>query len=358
MTDIGIKFKLIRNMNEHGEKLNVQNPRAAAQPHTHKQRPAKKQPEFIDNRPEALIQRQINLIAGRYGASAANHNFNNAPYIPTTNIGPIQRVEPERLKSLGEAIDEMSENAPEAGVNMWTISLPDDGPQIILLGTIHNSLVLQEMPQGPQLVQFLQRMEFSKVFTEIETDIPNAETLGNLEEQFREKSGPEPDKHADRRGWMAWKLKEQARSTEHELPIRKYKMDDIYKSLALSGSKSDSRALETEQTRDIAAEQSWIDRGRTGVKEDDIKMGSADQDLVMESIRTGNEKSHWKKYAEYLKQGIDIQNIEERNDQWVQTDMSEYSKTVPTLWIVGASHLPGLILRFGEKKAKIEPIRL
>ncbi len=241
---------------------------------------------------------------------------------------------------------------------MWTISLPDGGPQIILLGTIHNSLVLQEMPQGPQLVQFLRGMKFSKVFTEIVTDIPNAETLGNLETQFREKLGPEPDINADKKGWVAWKRQAQAQSMDHDLPIRKHKMDDIYKSLALAGSESEPMALETDETRHIAAVKSWEDRGRTGVKEDDIKMVPADQDLVMESIRTGNEKSHWKKYAEYLKRGIDIQDIEERNDQWMDTDMSEYSKTEPTLWIVGASHLPGLILRFGEKKAKIEPIRL
>jgi hypothetical protein len=73
-------------------------------------------------------------------------------------------------------------------------------------------------------------------------------------------------------------------------------------------------------------------------------------------VTSGDEQKIMGLHASYLKQGIDPQDIEARNDQWIEgVAPGGYHVGETVLWIVGASHLAGLTLRLRKKGWTGEP---
>ena len=62
-----------------------------------------------------------------------------------------------------------------------------------------------------------------------------------------------------------------------------------------------------------------------------------------ETIIQGNQKALFQEAYIEKKDKRDIANCEERNSQWMAKEEALQDKT---LWIIGAAHLPGLIVRF------------
>jgi hypothetical protein len=65
---------------------------------------------------------------------------------------------------------------------------------------------------------------------------------------------------------------------------------------------------------------------------------------VEEMVVSGNEKQLMTMHSKHLQKGIDVQDIEARNDQWTGNVAPENYAGRTVLWVVGVSHLAGLMV--------------
>jgi uncharacterized protein YbaP (TraB family) len=282
---------------------------------------------------------------------------------------PVQMMKPDDLALLGKEIDLATATDAQAALSphLWRLSLPS-GAVIYVVGTVHSSTMLvemakaqKEMPESKdqvgntpvaRLLHFISTTEFSSVHTEIHAELPALEKIYPPLDLLSE-----PNRSSQKAQWAKY-----IKRMQNGDGLNVEAMDDVLASLAIREKGDSYHALETEETRNAATLTNYKDAGG---QEAVVPQGwearlpnEANDDLIA-AYRSGNEQGMWAIHAEALKKGLDPQGIEARNDQWVaklEQEAAKYDAKTPALWIVGASHIPGLLVRFRKQKLAFEKV--
>ena len=285
------------------------------------------------------------------------------------DAGPltVQRITEEELKGRGATIREMAKDAPERGVHLWKVS--HKGSSVHLLGTEHArklSEVGSDASLREYLITFLTTGQFTSVYTEKIEEIPYLAPEANLAEQLEKFISVKADVEkglkaapSSREFKIATSKLANARTGGLDA-ILSLSLDQAYLSLATSGREPKRLNLETDDTRLEAKKSNMRDMG---IEDSDpthrlYKPDGATDDAAASdaSFRRGDQKSLFKEVADEMESGRDLASGEERNRQWMDVFKNALAETpeVKQLWIVGAAHLPGLILRFKELGWEVE----
>ena len=291
-------------------------------------------------------------------------------------VAAVQCITDEELKLRGARMAELGKDAPESGMNLWQVKDPKTGACVFLLGTEHG-LHLSQMKQHPQLIEFLRSTPFTHVYSETTgrfddgnlSDVPldvaqklneKVELETDLKQRFPQ---GQPESGRPRIEYLRAAQKVDLASSQSG-NIDKAGLDDAYVALAMTGREKEHAAkrdvLETPQTRELAAAQNVKDLGidinnQHGKYAETITKVSraGNEDSGPDTyVRDGNQKAIFLEQAKELLEGRDIANAEERNRQWTERLGKEggIKEGAVELWIVGAAHLPGLLLRFEDLK--------
>lgn len=320
--------------------------------------------------PAAPFQADLDAIQGdALQLKADSQTLPSDGDLQTSN--PIQMMKPEELAAMGDAIDTAVEtDAQEAlSSHLWQLHLPEDA-KLFIVGTVHANTLLVEMAKGQKqmanaldqdgntpvarLLKFISTTDFDQVYTEISAALPALESiippLDLLEEPVRKQNLEK---------WKAYQLRKQQGHGLHAGA-----MDDVLASLAIKEKPDRYHALETEATRSAATTANYKDAGGQAAEVPqgwEARLTPADNDALINAYAIGNEKQMWAIHAAMLKNGLDPQGIEARNAQWVaklDADKGKYEAKSTSLWIVGASHIPGLMVRFRKLGLKFEKVVL
>jgi hypothetical protein len=241
----------------------------------------------------------------------------------------------EELIGRGNEIEDLSKTAPTSGGDIWHFT-DSKSTELYIIGTMHGPL-FRSMPTQKQerLFDFLTGTGFSKVYTEITSDL--ALNIPAMREAFQTLSAPEPPEGSPTREFAKRRILKRNASETLNLSD---KLDDIYGALANKG--APTFGLETEKSRN-EIRQSYA---QSSIKNKEEQGLTASEEIDMETfVQAGDEKKIMGLHASKLKQGIDPQDIEARNDQWTEgVAPNAYHVGEKVLWIVGASHLGGLTL--------------
>jgi hypothetical protein len=141
-------------------------------------------------------------------------------------------------------------------------------------------------------------------------------------------------------------------------------LDEAYFALAKSSGQSSVTKtgvrvegfLETEETRKAAHDRT--DRNTRAHfpewKESELGLRrnrSADIPETFDNITKGDQQDIFNYVSEHMTRGYDIISGEQRNKQWMEKVVLGDDKPKAgdcQLWIVGAYHIPGLVLRFQQ----------
>jgi hypothetical protein len=322
---------------------------------------------FTDDRPVAAFQRKLNAGLSS-GIQDTNHDFDQSSKGAVS--APIQRIKKSELIERGKKVAEKAKTAPKEGVNLWKATFADPKMTIFLLGTNHG-LSLMQIGKTPEaragLMHFLQKTDFTHVFNEMEETDLRVAYLENAAEKLEEKIeadkeyDPEADRPIDRGVLRTW-MKARGRAEKADVGMADYeklKLDRAYLALASRRPKEDTRTiktggLETKETRETARKANV--EQILASERPQISVEASTEEVSTEDVRTGNQQMLFEEQAKEMMAGIDLANAEERNRQWVDrlTEDGFIKKDDVQLWIVGAAHLPGLIIRLEDLKWKVE----
>jgi hypothetical protein len=276
----------------------------------------------------------------------------------------LQRITEEELKNRGKKIREMAKSAPERGVNLWMASR--NGAIVYLLGTEHRRKLAEvgaDASMRQYLIKFLTVENFTQVYTEKVEEIPfikhDANLSAQLERFIEVKKSVENDlnesEDSSKYKRAVAKLNNARTGGLHD--ILKISLDQAYLSLATSGKQVERRGLETDETRLKATEINVRDmKIAKGDPEKKLYNPEKKSDPSDNSFQVGDQKRLFNEVADEMESGRDIASAEERNRQWIdilQAIMAD-AQQIKQLWIVGAAHLPGLILRLQELQWEVK----
>lgn len=306
---------------------------------------------LVDNRPGAVAQRKM-----QEAIAASSRNI-------------IQRVTTDELQERGNTLRRADARfVPESGVNLWRMENQPEDALIYLLGTAHG-LTLPEIGVNAgarnYLIGFLQQENFSHVFTEMPLRLDfttyEPDLAGKLEAKIQaqrllneEFPGGQPVAAAGRRAFLH--RQNTVTSAESSLQrIDKLQLDDSYATIATVRPGDRPRpvlgALETNDTKLAAHMQNIEDLGISPDDEGYRLRRAPDEPIPSnDSVIRGNQQTLFVEASEEMLAGRDIADSEERNRQWMERvrNMNLVNRGDRQLWIIGAAHLPGLILRFSE----------
>ncbi len=279
---------------------------------------------------------------------------------------PAQRIGADELRGRSIEMEQLAEAAPESGVNLWAATNPRLPAMIYLLGTAHG-LKLSEMGVNAAareyLIDFLRTEAFTHVFTEMATQLPGTQHVPNLAAQLElkrkavqalesfPKGGPPV---SERARYIAYhKALSEVSKVESGLGGNDLQLDDAYLNLAQrprTGAAVGPKvgALEDSTRRTLAHETNIRDMDlephdptyRLGYAPDEPISGSKD-------VVSGNQKALFTEATAEAREGRDIANVEQRNKQWMKHVAPDNVKPGDKqVWIIGAAHLAGLVLRF------------
>jgi len=352
------------------EKPKEKKSRAVANSVTQKMTNNGENPMFIDNRMEAVSQRNIRTLADNYSSNheepvlnkenytnlPANANRRKRSAILPQNF-PIQFIKPNDLKEMGESMQKIKfkEAAGVLSTHMWKLLLPNYAT-VVIVGTVHSYSMIQDMAvkqkgiyekdnaedftPAEEMLNYISKTKFSKVYTEIKMALPSLEKVKEPLELLEK-----PDR-SEKNLFSKYIKRIQAGHGMSEAG-----MDETLARLALKSDDTNYKSLETKETREQADNDNYHDSG--GDKDTapigwGARLSKIANEELIESYKTGNERKLWKIHATELEKGLDPQGIEARNTQWIEklkTEVDNYDTASPTLWIVGASHIPGLLMR-------------
>jgi hypothetical protein len=345
--------------------------------------------QFIDNRPEAVAQKRLQAMlnnspramqakahqkmANESGDQAVKSTASRTTALlqRTNNAAPsfpVQRIGTDELKGRGMEMDTLAQNAPERGVNLWVATNPNLPASIYLLGTAHG-LKLSEMgvdaAARQYLIDFLRTEPFTHVFTEVAAQLPGTLHVPDLAAGLEAKraavqalnqfpDGGPPS--TERKEYIAYRRALNKVSTvETGLGGNDLLLDDAYLNLAHkprpdieAGPKVG--ALEDSSRRILAHETNLRDMGLSQ-EDEGHKLRRAPDEVISgnEDVVSGNQKTLFTDAAREALAGRDIASAEQRNKQWMKHVSPDNVKPGDKqLWIVGAAHLPGLVLRFSD----------
>ena len=280
----------------------------------------------------------------------------------------IQRIEEADLKQRGARIAEKAKTAPVSGMNLWEAVCAQPPATVFLLGTNHG-LHITQMAEWKGLVAFLQSEPFTHVLSETTatfdktTTSAPADVTSYLESKIKIE-GDFSKLFVD--GTYTGTAKQQAIAkgkltnlNNQTNALDDQALDDGYVTMGMtSGRKAKPRRelLETTESRAEARQQNERDLGIDYSNDSKYKIEPRPGVTAgTEDVRTGNQRDLFEAQAQELKEGRDVANAEQRNKQWVdRLKLPENLKEGDRqLWIVGAAHLPGLILRFEDLGWKV-----
>ncbi|MCE9579538.1 MAG: hypothetical protein K8W52_40835 [Deltaproteobacteria bacterium] len=215
------------------------------------------------------------------------------------------------------------------------------GVTIHLLGTMH-SKILGKMKEGKAIIAYLSTHQFTHVFSELAHDISAIDAdPGKLTTAIDTLTAGEPDRKANRPGWVHYM---QNKDKMGDL-VGGQRLDEMYAAIALRGQGSSSGLETNEGLRADASAQNDRDLGPANHGKPDW------HDDIQTAIQNGDQKFMWKLIGARMKSGQDNEDTEERNARWIGSRVSAHGalhRGDSQLWIVGASHLPGLVLRLSQ----------
>jgi uncharacterized protein YbaP (TraB family) len=238
-----------------------------------------------------------------------------------------QTVKSNKIEERGNGIEELSKVAPKEGANLWKCNKEESGETLYILGTMHG-VKIYKLHKAKELVQFLSQNNFDKVYTEIAEEAKEL-SAAELKENLTNFSIPEPTEGNRVAKIRHGQKKQRAERSMDELGG----LDEVYSMLASKG--NGSLGLETEESRKN------IRDGYAGTL-NEVETRYENYEEVEQWITSGNEQKLMEHHSGYLKKGIDVQDIEARNDEWV-ANKKEGERGSNEIWIVGASHLGGLV---------------
>jgi hypothetical protein len=282
------------------------------------------------------------------------------PVVPLAGLAlPVRRIPPEDLRQRGAQIAEMAEGAPEEGVNLWVARNPVLDATIHLLGT-HHGLRLTQVQGWGAVIRYLRDGRFTHVYTETtgrsaEGELPATDTL--IDYLKRKVSTEEERDKAEQAKDEKKRIRANALVGQLDLQTAKIdtlSLDDAYAALAMTCTPKPKRSeLETTDSRSRAHEQNRLHGVPTAntapVEMDAAAKEKADKELDAQNARdkkdvsTGNQRAIFSAQAKEMRAGLDLASAEERNRQWI--DGTAVEKKDNQVWIVGAAHQAGLILR-------------
>ena len=283
----------------------------------------------------------------------------NDCFAPLRRTPVIRRITAEELKQRGERIDAMAKSAPESGFNLWQARHPELDATVYLLGTQHG-LYLTNIREWPRVISFLSEQEFTHVLSETTgahddraMQLPDANTLVSKlknKAELTAEAGKEATPEKRRRIILG--LLANIRSITGS--IDDVKLDSAYVALALNGKgrRSKRSILDSPEVRD-AASQKNSDDGVAEASKNALaaKAGKPETEKQQQAVPTGDQRTQFLDDAQEKLAGLDIANTEERNKRWVEG--TAVAKGDRQVWIVGAAHLAGLILRFEDLGWKV-----
>jgi uncharacterized protein YbaP (TraB family) len=278
--------------------------------------------------------------------------------------GVVQRITDADLRARGARTQALAQTAPISGANLWHAS--HGAAAVYVLGTLHFGN-LSQFPQATRqfLVTFLRGNNFDEVYTEVQMapkQFPNANltaqgieaNIANLAtaEHVAAQAVPANDAKAKRAQKMAAIEANTIRGSETMNLASNVQLDDCYLTLACQGKSVPNFHFETNQTRAAAQQQDALDLlgpaaaySRTGRFDTDNRIDSG-----LANFYAGNQSVQFGDRSAEMLAGREPAEIEQRNKQWMDILQGNppNAQNARQLWIVGADHLSGLILRFQD----------
>jgi len=263
----------------------------------------------------------------------------------------------------GQQIVQQAAAMPTRGMNLWKVTPLDGRGSLYVVGT-HHGLRLGAMRYAVPLIRFLQGKRFTHVFTEIDptamllgnsTDYAGLDTLVADLQALRGElpalnNAPLPD-----RPWADAEYLAALRNQDFSLygkairlgrrvgaNIEAMALDDALYLIARHDRRGARKPLvasflEDDRARDVLRR---IDEYLGLVTDTGVPSGSDD-------VKVGNQRDIFTSAGTDMINGIDLRAAELRNYLWI-SNLRVQSGDVQ-LWIVGASHLPGLLTAFEER---------
>lgn len=315
------------------------------------------------------LEREADVMGGKAAAGTAQLKaVPKAKGHRPVRHAPVQCIGTDELKGRGMAIESLAEFAPETGVNLWSATNPRIPATIYLLGTSHG-LKLSGMGADAvarrYLIHFLSTGAFTHVYSEMEAHLPATQYIPDLADRLEDKriamrnlsgfrdGGPPA---SDRANYLAYRRALEAVSNAdsglggNDLPL-----DDAYLNLAQrprAGMPAGPQvgALEDDLRRAMAHNSNSRDMGLdpndSGHR---LRLGPAEAISGSEDVVLGNQKALFSAAAAEAQSGRDLASTEQRNKQWMKRVSPDHVKPNDLqLWIIGAAHLAGLVLRFRD----------
>ncbi|WP_434626851.1 hypothetical protein [Chromobacterium sp. CV08] len=282
-----------------------------------------------------------------------------------SSVGESKRLEvadlkktmrPEDLKARGAAISELSKLAPSNGMNLWKVNV--DGAELHLLGTMHREGIIQDKHHGVELLNLVRDKKFDVVYLEVPGN-STGKSLDELAGQVQEvRKGREQLASAQEGGKRADILRAEMRLKQYEsvCEINKAPYDDLFLSAA-----GKVEYLETADSR-VQLANHYKDDGdqvrtyRQGGETTDADHGD-------DTFMTGNENASFLEYGQRLaEEGNDYACCEARSNQWLSDKFFDNKGDYENrniLWVVGANHIPGLLVTLqaiGGDGVSFEPV--
>lgn len=282
-----------------------------------------------------------NITNAYYSTESHYLEHTSADKINKLNVADLSKtMQQDDLKARGKAICELSKVAPKNGMNFWKINV--DGAKLHLLGTMHDTGIIQDMPHGAELLRLVRDKKFDVVYTEIHQ---HKESGKKLDELISEVQGI-----VDGRQKVALALDSGKQLDVRRADIRLKQYESLceinkvpYDNLFISAAE-DIRPLETTDSRERLANNY---KERAGYKVKTYReVGNEvirDEDFIM-----GNENAAFFNYGKELSEhGNDYACCEARSNQWLSDKFfakkADYEQK-NVLWVVGSNHIPGLLV--------------
>lgn len=277
--------------------------------------------------------------------------------VTASNSNIVQKIKEDELSSRATAIEELINSGivPQEGTNMWKIYHEKSNTEIHLLGTMH-TFDFGKLKNGKQIFKILKGTKYSHIYSELEMDVSKIKIDDDMEQDMEIKNSPQekkpekedPDYKDKIRAYFLYNRFLQNR----EPLLRQGIIDEMYIAIAATYSELEKKSigLENEYIREAANKTNLQE-----LKKNMYDIPRNDRDEEAEYVLSGNQIALFNKMLIDMKQGNDIENVEERNNRWFE-NKKIYSGD-KQLWVIGCKHLAGLITLFSKEGWKVSPLQ-
>jgi hypothetical protein len=274
---------------------------------------------------------------------------NVAPQLLRQWQGNTQQNMAERRR-FGQQLAETCPNL--ANTMLWKVDRGALGP-LYLLGTVH-SKILPRVNHACETIRWLLRTTFASVHVELDDGQAAAVIPSVMRAAVNIRQGGRSPEEVLCEAYRILASSEKRDKVQHTHADSLLRMsgtnaglDSSYAAFALHPQNVNPQSLETQQTRALAGNNAdRLNRQLQDMEESAIASGSL-QSICIARAGFASSLGASAQGVNSLAQGIDMQDVEARNLQWLALPALSNANAglMPSLWIVGSSHLPGLIVR-------------